>query len=587
MLPLELRSIAVNHAWNELTRQWRLPFAILAGSDPSLPPRGCPPPRPLFKNLPSRRYNHAFAKRAPFFTRQDPNIYPDSLHDTLEAHRDANRASLIHKSFKGNGNQPHNGIVQPGSDPNVEDEGRDDVEDADEEILDASENGSRRKRNARRNSPKQFMPDYEGHNQQPSKEWLVPTWEAPNVVRKPWLAYLDKLTTDDVPVHENLTAEILAFDSYMEPTASEKAAAGEAFTDVRKAIASLNPALKVSVVGSRSTGLAMPLSDIDVNLQLPIPLRSEEPGQQGLAQPSFKARVQTIDLLRGLRRVLRKRGGPKKMFYQPVMIDAKVPIVHAIHARTRLEIQIQSTTDSFSSMELVKAYMNEYPTLRPLFRVLRHMLKMRGLAEPRTCGVGSYPLIMMIVATLKFSGARFDRRDAARQLLYFLDFYSTIDFQSFGVAVDPPELFTKLATPSSGPQSVMTADEGDGLLTGELTPDQANNKSSLDVPHGRARISAIRPDQPYLMCLEDPVNPGNDLGSNSLAIKHCQATFANLRQRIKISMEIFKPGLGGSRRRSLLDPCLAGNYSDFDAKRLALQSGGEMMGVKPQVAKYL
>jgi hypothetical protein len=586
MLPPELRLTAVSHAWNDLRLQWRLPFALLASSDSSLSSTSCAPPRPLWRNVPPRRYNHAIAKQTAPLTKQDPRVFPDSLHDTLEAHRDANRATLIHRLLTKHVDSPPDGTSQPDLGPNVQNGSGNDGEDARQEIDQGDARGSPTNSKIKPNSPKQFAADYEGRNQQPSKEWELPTWGAADYMKRPWLAYLENFRKPADAAHEYLTAEILAFDDYMEPTISEKSAVEEALADVRRAVASLDPAIKVSVIGSRGTGVAMPLSDIDINLERPNHLHYKKPGQRLPSHYDLELRVEIIDLLRMLTKRLRKKGGPKKLFYESILIDAKVPIVHARHAQTDLEIQIQSTTNCLAGMQMVLAYVEEYPTLRPLFRVLRQVLKMRGLGEPKANGIGSYPLIMMIIATLKFSGARFDRRDAARQLLYFLDFYSTIDFKTFGIAVDPPELFSKLSTGPDRAQSIMMADDADGLLADELGTDQVDT-TRVDASRGRARVSETFPTRPYLMSLQDPVNPHNNLGNSAAAIKHCQATFANLRQRIKISMDRFEPGGSVKGRASLLEPCLAGNYHDFYRKRMALQRAGKKATEPPQVAKYL
>ena len=517
--------------------------------------------------------------------KDDCRVFPNSLKDTLEAHRDANRASLIQTHIV---NDSDNGTLRPALDYNVLNIRKHYRRNLNQKIREEGVDGVHSKHEAEWYRSRQFTVDYEGQSQAPRNEWRIPSrCEHLGYAKRPWLAHLDASESGADSVHDYLTAEILAFERYMESTASEKAAVEEALTDLRKTIASLDPDIKVSVIGSRGTGLAMPLSDIDINLERPNLIRSRRGGHIPWVRGRQEAQVQVVDLLRLVRQRLKKRGGPNNVFYNSIFIDARVPIVQARHCATDLEIQIQSTTDGLSSMEIIKTYIDEFPTLRPLFFVLRQMLKMRGLGEPRNYGIGSYTLIMMIVATLKFSGERYLRTDAARQLLYFLDFYSTIDFKTSGIAIDPPELFTKGHKNSTRSQMAETTDDGGGLSTGEMTTSEANNDNNTtnDILSGRRRISVIDKTRPYLMCLQDPVNENNDLGHNALAIKHIQATFANLRQRFKISMDNFGSRSRTSASTSLLLPCLAGNYNDFELKRIALQKVGGETVVPPRVAR--
>jgi Nucleotidyltransferase domain len=487
MLQLEVRSAARTQAWNEIKRQWRLPFAILDGSDALPPKRSYTTSKARLGDSSLQSKHRPTGSRAKGRVKQYPNVFPDSPKDTLEAHRDTNRASSARIQTSDHVKSQKSGVWRPELEPEGALEYRKRVEtlqkraaEGDPQRLDSNR--------ASQYAAKRVEIMYQGISQLPKKEWELPEWSVPDHIRRPWLEYLVQPKIHTQYVYDYLTEEIFAFEKYMESTAAEKAAVEQAFKDTRKVISSIDPDVKITVIGSRGTGLAMPLSDIDLNIEFSEPLFSKKPGKRRPSAGRPEARKEVVELLRTVTKTLRKKGGPKPWFYQLATIEAKVPIVHARHSQTKLEIQVQSTTDCHASMEIVKAYMNEFPTLRPLFLVLRQVLKMRGLGEARGHGIGSYPLIMMIVATLKFSGLRFDPRDAGRQLLYFLDFYANIDLRMTGISIEPPELFSKHHMYNSIASSPGSANIQDSLSPGQVSSPTQNGAASVNPSSGRTYI---------------------------------------------------------------------------------------------------
>jgi DNA polymerase sigma len=654
MPPIELRAAGVSLAWNEIRRQWQLPFAILATNASSRLTQSVSPSLQLLRNLPTRRKNHSSHHdlRATLLRPElqtEHNIYPGSLHATLEAHRSANRSRPQYKYGQNEDEEqePKRIIFRhskkaiaglrhkaSGGENAKQQKRGDGVGPSQKYRPHASSPVSRGQRPRApavtwQESVDQLRPmqeyrsyaslptsiSYEGVSQQPRNEWDMSKGDLRGRDVRPWLSHFDRSNRGLEDVQAYLTAEILAFEKYMESTAAERAAVEQALKDVRTTIATFDPAIKISVVGSRSTGLAMPLSDIDVNIHDPKILSSKreglDPDHIPISKVDNKAKV--LDLLTHIRRKLKKRGGPSPVFVSPLLIEAKVPIVSARHIATNLDVQINCTPAGHASTELVKAYLDEFPTLRPLFFVLRQILTMRSLGDAASHGIGSYALLMMIVASLKFSATRFHPSDAGRQLLYFLDFYSKIDFRTTGIAVDPPELFAKTHHKTQARRIHGTADvQGDNPADEtaiaqaqnsdqHATNDDANANAkekaiilqddrafSDPVVLARKQISLIHRSRDYLMCLQDPANPYNDLGSKAAAIKHVKATFATLATKMRTAMDLFEDR--DAERYppfSLLNPCLEGNYQRFEKKRQLLNRIGEKMTVRPVVAKYL
>jgi hypothetical protein len=581
MLPLELQSAGASRAWNGLRRQWRLPLAILASHDSSLSLRSFVTSFPAARTLPTCGSNFSAPQRMMIPHREnDPRVYLDSLEGTLEAHRVANRPSLIPKGLSNDVNEQD----VDSSRPVLDSKPPHDPTRKKQASTQGPFNNDGKPVNERK--PRSRVIEYTGIAQPPKGEWEDPKAATSRRERGPWLAHLGQSSPNSELVHHHLSAEILAFEKYMNSTTSEEAAANKALSDVRRVIEKIDSDIKISTIGSRSTGLSMPLSDIDVSIDHPrISLRKIADPVDRYASP-LRARKQAIDLLSTVRRRLKRKGGPNPHYTVPAVVEAKVPIVRAQHHSTRLEIQIQCSDEGHASAEMVKMYMSEFPTLRPLFLVLRQALKMRGLGESRGSGIGSYSLVMMIVATLRFSGSRFHRKDAARHLLYFLDFYTKIEFRSTGIAVDPPALFPKRHKYNHSARTTFsTADLDAAGLSDAITTRQLDDHPDRSV-HGRKQINFINEERPYLMCLQDPADPFNDLGCHAAAIKHVQATFATLRLKIKSSMDLYESRTGGAPF-SLLEPLLAGNYRLFEKKRKKLQTLGEGLMERPVISEYL
>ncbi|KAF7506639.1 hypothetical protein GJ744_011571 [Endocarpon pusillum] len=274
MPPVELPAAGSRQFRVELRRQWRLLFAILASNG------SCPVPRrsatsPYFlKHWSSYRSSHSSVQSSPSSIKTEPWVVPESLSATLEAHRDANSAPPIRKSA---------GTVKSGREAarlflalgqkkkkkKLKDEATHAARGREEEPAQdpAGGLGTEHKNKPNRNNSGEI--EYRAFSQIPKKEWRLRASDMPLQGKRPWVAHLDPVGKSTRYVYDYLTAEILAFERYMEPTASEKVAVEKALMDVRRSIESVDPAIKTFVIGSRGTGLAMALSDIDLNIQHP------------------------------------------------------------------------------------------------------------------------------------------------------------------------------------------------------------------------------------------------------------------------------------------------------------------------------
>lgn len=93
------------------------------------------------------------------------------------------------------------------------------------------------------------------------------------------------------------------------------------------------------------------------------------------------------------------------------------------------------------------------------------------------------------------------------------------------------------------------------------------------------RIGRLRPEQPYLLCLQDPSTPINDLGARCHAIKHVQETIKVMHAELVRSMEEYdqtnpdsKPR-DGDTRESLLMPLVGRSHELYAERRKRMVAG--------------
>ena len=299
----------------------------------------------------------------------------------------------------------------------------------------------------------------------------------------------------------------------------------------------------LSIFGSRSTGLATPLSDIDLSLPL---LRSIGPGILKAWRPSRRmCENKIVPILKDAQKYLRAC----KLFRDVKIVPARVPIIKATHQPSDLTVQIQVTPPRFTPQDTTTALLEELPALRPLYILLRYSLDIRDLTTVLEGGLGSYSLLMMIATALKHSRGAYDSSDLAGQLLYVLGFYSSADLYKHGFSASPPRMFenSEKGQLIGGNSQIL---QGDPQLKGI--------QSIVNKRDAR---------QPYLLSLQDPAEFSNDLGKKAYAIKHIQSTFDKARSEIMSALDREQSEIHVEGGRSFLDPLVRANYTSFEERR--------------------
>ncbi|CAN1762017.1 Terminal nucleotidyltransferase 4B [Linum perenne] len=181
--------------------------------------------------------------------------------------------------------------------------------------------------------------------------------------------------------------------------------------------------------------------------------------------------------LRAISRALSQRGIAKKI---QVIAKARVPIIKFVEMRSGLSFDISFDVENGpKAADFIKDAVVRWPSLRPLCLILKVFLQQRELNEVYTGGIGSYALLTMLMAALKSS----PEHNLGILLINFFDLYGRkLNINDVGVSCS-------------------------GFFSKHI-------KGFMN--HGR----------PFLISIEDPQTPENDIGKNSFNYFQVRSAFA-------------------------------------------------------------
>ncbi|KAI5363910.1 putative Nucleotidyltransferase superfamily, nucleotidyltransferase Trf4 [Septoria linicola] len=319
------------------------------------------------------------------------------------------------------------------------------------------------------------------------------------------------LQGEEYAKHE-LSREISRFATFMKPTRLERIArqvAKQEVLDMLRAIlaAEVKLATEVEIHGSEKTGLAMPTSDIDIRIWAE-DTASTELNKYAYAK-TMRARLSVIH------RALKK--DPAKFGLVTMRGEGMHPIINFQHRSSGIDFQIVATDTAEPQEKVTRNYLAKFEGLHDLFIVVRTALEVRGLLPVHNGGTGSYGCFVMLLPPLL---RRVDTDSYTVSMLRrFLSFYDpcdTINPARHGVSCHPRQVFLK-----HKPDAELNKFRSLALSRGDL------------VRAGQWKLCQRNELQPYLLTIQDPANPNNDLGARALAIQHIIATFVRLRADLK------------------------------------------------------
>lgn len=281
----------------------------------------------------------------------------------------------------------------------------------------------------------------------------------------PWRMPNKHYSKGAVGLHE----EIEDFFAYMCPSHEEHVLRLKVVKRIENVIYDLWPESKVEVFGSFRTGLYLPTSDIDlvvIGMWTNLPLRTLERAllDQNIAEPSS---IKVLD-------------------------KASVPIVKLTDKESEIKVDISfNMNNGVKSAELINSFKRQYPVLEKLVMVLKQFLLQRDLNEVFTGGISSYSLILMTISFLQLHPRKdihCPNTNLGVLLIEFLELYGRkFNYVKTGIRVK---------------------DGGTYISKEEIQRDMIDGH------------------RPSLLCIEDPLTPGNDIGRSSYGALYVKNAFS-------------------------------------------------------------
>ncbi|KAK2844302.1 hypothetical protein Q5P01_010961 [Channa striata] len=265
-----------------------------------------------------------------------------------------------------------------------------------------------------------------------------------------------------------LHEEIVDFFNFMSPRPEEEAMRRDVVNRIESVIKDLWPSARVEIFGSFSTGLYLPTSDIDLVVfgnwdHSPLQELEEALRKHNVADP----------------------------YTIKVLDKATVPIIKLTDIETEVKVDISFNVETaVKAAQFIKSYLKKYTVLPPLIFVLKQFLLQRDLNEVFTGGISSYSLILMAISFLQMHPRIDTRRSNINLGILLIEF-----FELYG------RDFNYMKT------GIRVKNGGAYLSKEEMLKSMGNG------------------NRPSMLCIEDPVQPGNDVGRSSYGILQVKQVF--------------------------------------------------------------
>ncbi|KAG8918477.1 hypothetical protein FRC02_002341 [Tulasnella sp. 418] len=285
----------------------------------------------------------------------------------------------------------------------------------------------------------------------------------------PWTSNLDGkfYSNGDAMLHD----EVLSFIEWLRPTAIEHQTRLLVIEQIRQQVKIDYEGATVEAFGSFVTGLYLPEGDIDIVVQL-------------------SADEEVVPVLK----IIAKRLRASKVAQGVTVIDtARVPIIKLTSVYGHFPIDISINQDGgIRTGKLVNQWLHELPALRVLVMIVKVILSQQSLNEVYKGGIGSYTVILMVKSFLQINegvqnGTTDPMKNIGTLLQQFLKLYGSLfDYDNVGISV------------RNGGSYFQKQDRG-----------------------------WLKEKQPYLLSIEDPLLPSNDVAKGSYNMVEVKKAFHN------------------------------------------------------------
>lgn len=167
------------------------------------------------------------------------------------------------------------------------------------------------------------------------------------------------------------------------------------------------------------------------------------------------------------------------------------------------------------SAKLIKDFCKTFPALPKLVFVLKQYLLQRDLNEVFTGGISSYSLILLVVSFLQLHSRAKEVRSPLPNvnlgvlLMEFFEFYGRyFNYAEVGIRIK----------------------DGGGLMQKETL------QREMAAAQGQTPGAGLIHDTSSILCIEDPLTPGNDIGRSSYGALNVQKAFEAAFSKLEVAV---------------------------------------------------
>ena len=292
-----------------------------------------------------------------------------------------------------------------------------------------------------------------------------------------------------------------------------------------KAVKALWPRATIKQYGSHVTKLCLPSSDMDFVISLP----AVHKNAPAMAPGDLEGRNAIIETNQ---KVLARKLKSESWLDQrslKVIERTAVPVIKVStkDARTGV-VQLDLSFDAkehhgLEALAMIQHILEQMPVVRPLVLVLKQFLLDRGLLTAYTGGLSSYCLFLMVARYCQEQAPTWN--DSGSLLMGLLDFYGNyFDPRITGISVRTRKYFIR-------------SQEANHVL-----PFTQNANRFTPLHRNFSILNSTQPQQFQSgkfdpMWVEDPLNPGNNVGRNAFRIFQVQRAFSDAHRALVASLE--------------------------------------------------
>jgi non-canonical poly(A) RNA polymerase PAPD5/7 len=319
----------------------------------------------------------------------------------------------------------------------------------------------------------------------------------PELSRVPWLHALKGISSPFLRLHQ----EIVEFSRFVAPSPEEETARRDSIARIQSVVQSIWPGATLEVFGSFATGLYLPTSDLDAVIL-----------HSGCTDiPSG---------LKALANALTRRNLAKNM---QVISKARVPIIKFEETESGYSFDISfDVANGPEAASNVRALMDSLPPMRPLVTVIKVFLQQRELNEVYSGGLGSYAVLVMVASFLQMHPSR----------LVEIRGNGGVDDTRRKKKGKKKKKSKKDNEEAQHEQRSLESNLGILLVDFFRLYGRALNHTFVGVGcrkgggyFSKRSKGFFNDERSYLLAIEDPNEPDNDLGKNSFNASRARAAF--------------------------------------------------------------